>query len=131
TWKDGWPMILEGTGTVRYAVRRTDLPKSAPASPPLSGNFVDRDEFSARDLRYQWIMIRTPHERWFDLSTQPGSLVLRARPEKLGERGQPSFLGRRQQHITASASTAMRYTPANDGDKAGIVALQNDDHFYL
>jgi alpha-N-arabinofuranosidase len=131
TWKNGWPVILEGPGTVPYAVRRPDLPRQPEAKPALSGNFVDRDEFDARDLRYQWIMIRTPRERWFDLASSPGSLTLRARPEKLGERGQPSFLGRRQQHISASASVAMRYAPDADGDKAGIVAFQNDDHFYF
>src|SRR5262245_52702191 len=76
-------------------------------------------------------MIRTPRERWYDLASSPGSLTLRARPEKLGERGQPSFLGRRQQHISASATTAIRYTPTSVGDKAGIVAFQNDDHFYF
>ena len=131
TWKDGWPMILEGTGTVPYAERRPDLPRQPEAKPTLSGNFVDRDEFDARDLRYQWIMIRTPRERWFDLASSPGALTLHARPEKLGERGQPSFLGRRQQHISASASVAMHYAPGADGDKAGIVAFQNDDHFYF
>ena len=131
TWKDGWPMILEGTGTVPYAVHRPDLPRQPEAKPALSGNFVDRDEFDARDLRNQWIMIRTPRERWFDLASSPGALTLHARPEKLGERGQPGFLGRRQQHISAAASVAMRYAPGADGDKAGIVAFQNDDHFYF
>ena len=32
---------------------------------------------------------------------------------------------------TASASVAMRYTPEKPGDEAGIIAFQNDDHFYL
>ena len=131
TWRNGWPVILEGPGTVPYAVRRPDLPRQQETKPALSGNFVDRDEFDARDLRYQWVMIRTPRERWFDLASSPGSLTLRPRGEKLGERGQPSFLGRRQQHISASASVAMRYAPDADGDKAGIVAFQNDDHFYF
>jgi alpha-N-arabinofuranosidase len=130
-WKGGWPVILEGLGTVPYVVRRPDLPKQSAAPIPLSGNFVDRDEFDARTLRHQWIMIRTPREQWIDVASQPGSLVLRARREKLGERGQPTFIGRRQQHIAATASTAMRYAPTNAGDRAGIVAFQNDDHFYF
>ena len=128
-WKNGWPHILEGPGTVPYAVKRPDLPRQPETKPALSGNFTDRDEFDARDLRYQWVMIRTPRERWYDLAS--GALTMRARPQKLGERGQPSFIGRRQQHTTASASVAMRYTPAADGDKAGIVAFQNDSHFYF
>ena len=100
-------------------------------NPPMSGNFVDRDDFNGKTLRYQWNMIRTPHEHWYDLTSTPGWLTIKARAEKLGELGQPSFLGRRQQHLTASASVAMRYAPEKPGDEAGITAFQNDDHFYL
>ena len=49
----------------------------------------------------------------------------------LGDRAQPSFVGRRQQHMHATASTAMRYRPAAPGDQAGITAFQNDDYYYL
>ena len=42
-----------------------------------------------------------------------------------------SFLGRRQQHVVASASTATRDAPAVDGDNAGLVAFQNDQYYYL
>src|SRR5690606_42070805 len=49
-----------------------------------------------------WLRIRTPRERWYDFTTQPGALTLRARPEHLGRLGQPSFVGRRQQHLDRS-----------------------------
>jgi xylan 1,4-beta-xylosidase len=131
TWHDGWPTILEGNATVPWAVKRPALPRQAASTPATSGNFVDRDEFDGKTLRYEWEMIRTPHEQWYDLTSAPGWLTIRARSEKLGELGQPSFLGRRQQHLAASASTAMRYAPERPGDEAGITAFQNDDHFYL
>lgn len=131
TWRDGWPMILEGNATVPWAVARPKLPRQAASNPPMSGNFVDRDNFDAKKLRYQWEMIRTPREQWYDLSTTPGRLTLRARPEKLGDLGQPSFLARRQQHLVAAASAAMRYSPERPGDEAGLSVFQNDDHFYL
>ena len=60
-----------------------------------------------------------------------GTLTLLARPAGLGDRAQPSFVGRRQQHMHATASTAMRYRPAAPGDQAGITAFQNDDYYYL
>jgi alpha-N-arabinofuranosidase len=41
------------------------------------------------------------------------------------------MLLRRQQHGTATASTAMRYAPAKPGDRAGIVAFFNDSHYYF
>jgi alpha-N-arabinofuranosidase len=74
-------------------------------------------------------MIRTPRERWYDVGS--GTLTLRARPFGFGAAAQPSFLGRRQQHMYASASTAMRYAPAKAGDKAGLVAFQNDEYYFL
>ena len=130
-WRDGWPIILEGNALVPYAVKRPNLPRQAASNPPMSGNFVDRDDFNEKALRFEWEMIRTPHEQWYDLTSTPGWLTIKARSEKLGELGQPSFIGRRQQHLTASASTAMRYFPEHAGDEAGITAFQNDDHFYL
>jgi alpha-N-arabinofuranosidase len=131
TWADGWPTILKGQATVPYVHARPDLPRQPKAVVPHSGNFVVRDEFDAPALPLHWEMLRTPHERWYDLTSAPGSLTIRARPEELSGRGQPSFLGRRQQHGTATASAAMRYRPAKAGDRAGIVAFYNESHYYF
>jgi alpha-N-arabinofuranosidase len=49
----------------------------------------------------------------------------------IGGRAQPSFIGRRQQHLVASASAAMRYRPGRAGDRAGLVALQNERFYYF
>jgi alpha-N-arabinofuranosidase len=56
---------------------------------------------------------------------------MEARPVHLGEWGQPSFIGRRQQHARMTASTAVRFTPTAPGERAGLAAFQNDDHYYL
>src|SRR6185369_14577665 len=40
-------------------------------------------------------------------------------------------IGRRQQHLFASASTSMRYAPTRMGDRAGLAAFHNEDHYYL
>ena len=50
-------------------------------------------------------------------------------PVSLGEGGQPSYLGRRQQHQIAEATTSMRFDPQAPGDEAGIAVIQNDNHF--
>ena len=60
-----------------------------------------------------------------------GALTLRARPAQFEPKSQPSFVGRRQQHRNFSASTSLTYVPAKDGDKAGIVAFQNDKYYYM
>jgi len=104
TWVDGWPTILTGQATVPYVHARPNLSRQAAAAVPHSGNFSVRDEFDAPALAPYWEMLRTPRERWYDLTSVRGSLTLRARPESLSGRGQPSFLGRRQQHGSATAS---------------------------
>jgi len=131
TWHDGWPMILADTATVPYVHRAPALPPNAAGSPPSSGNFTIRDDFSSSTLRPWWVMIRTPRERWFQLDSSHNGLTIHARPVALGDRGQPSFIGRRQQHATATATTVMHYTPRRSGDIAGLVAFQSDSFYYV
>jgi alpha-N-arabinofuranosidase len=123
-------VIATGDERVPYAHRRPSLPLEPAGPVPLSGNFDYRDDFSGPALGREWQLLRTPRETWYDFTSSPGSLTLRARPVDF-TRGQPSFVGRRQQHLNASASTAMTYVPRRDGDKAGLVALQNEDHYYF
>jgi xylan 1,4-beta-xylosidase len=49
----------------------------------------------------------------------------------LSGRGQPSLIVRRQQNGSAMATTAMHYAPAKQGDRAGLVAFQSEDHYYF
>ena len=128
---DGWPVMLTGRDTVAYVNAGPKLPRTARPTVPHSGNFALRDEFDSPTLASYWTMLRTPRERWHDLGSSPGSLVLRARPEELSGRGQPSLVLRRQQHGSASASTAMTYVPAKEGDRAGLVAFHNDGFYYF
>ena len=130
-WKDGWPEILTGNATVPYVHRRPNLPRQPNAPVPHSGNFAYRDEFDGTTLPFHWVMLRTPREQWYDLTSAPGAVTLRARPDSLASVGQPSALFRRQQHGTASATTAMVYRPEKPGDRAGLVAFHNTTHYYF
>jgi len=95
------------------------------------GNFSVRDDFSGKTLAPYWTFMRTVRQPWYDLSSAPGWLSIQARGDDIGGPGQPSFVGRRQQHIAATASTAMRFDPERSGDKAGLVAFQNETHHYF
>jgi alpha-N-arabinofuranosidase len=128
-WKDGWPVILEDGKTIPYVHAKPDLPATTPAPPPTAGAFKVREEFDGQALPLNWVTMRIPQQRWWRLES--GKLVLTARPDTIGGMTQPSFWGRRQQHINASASTLMRFDPTKAGDKAGMVAMQNDDHFFF
>jgi xylan 1,4-beta-xylosidase len=129
TWHDGWPHILPRGSPIPVVLPRPDLPSRPHPPVPTSGSFRVVDDFTEKQLAPYWMMLRTPNERWYSL--QGGSLVLQARPSGLGERGNPSFLARRQQHANATASTVVRFMPVKDGDRAGLAALQNDAFWYF
>lgn len=130
-WSGEWPTILSGNATIPHVAPRPNLPAQPRPEVPMSGNFTVREEFTEAELAPYWSLIRTPRERWYDLAANPGWLEIEARSEHIGRRAQPSFIGRRQQHHWASASTAMRYAPEAAGDRAGLIAFQNDDYYYL
>ena len=130
SWEDGWPVILEGDTRVPYAHRKPDLPEQPAAAIPHNGNFKLEEDFDAAELDHYWNHIRTPQGAVVDLTSHPGWLSLQPKPHKLEGRGQPAFVGRRQQHIRASATTAMRYAPERDGDEAGLTAFHDEDNFY-
>lgn len=130
TWKDGWPVILEGDEEVPVKLKRPDLPLGEEPEPPTHGNFTYTDDFDNPSLADYWTMIRTPHEEWWDI-TENGFLQMEARPEIISGLGNPSFIGRRQQHAYGAASTKMIYAPENPGDVAGLVAFQGEHYYYM
>ncbi|WCL53703.1 glycoside hydrolase family 43 protein [Gimibacter soli] len=124
---DGWPIILKRDAKVPYLDERPSLPKAAPPSLPTNGNFSYREEFDGATLDGHWISLREGHENWAKL--EAGSLVLTPQMLPLGSGRNPSFVARRQQHMTASASTAVTFEPGIN-QSAGIAAFQNDAFFY-
>jgi xylan 1,4-beta-xylosidase len=115
---------------VPYVVDRPDLPAGDVPAVPMSGNFAFREDFDSDVLDPYWLFVRIPQTQWYDLESEPGTLVIEARPDSIGGFAQPSYIGRRQQHMHASASTALRYQPAHAGDTAGLAAFQNDEYYY-
>lgn len=113
-WADGWPLI---PGV--HEIETGPLPPEHrwPAEPAA-------DTFAEPELRPHWNQLRTPRERFWELT--PGGLQLRLRPETLAERGCPSLIARRQQHAHFAAHTALDFTPAAANECAGLVLLQND-----
>jgi|GEM_PF-14668 len=128
-WKDGWPVITSGEEQVRYYYPYP-LPRANPPVTPYSGNFTVRDEFDGHVLDPNWVFLRTPQEKWYDLDTQKGALGLKLRPETCAGNRNPAFLGRRQQHLRGSASTELRFAPMSANEKAGLLLFQNETHFY-
>jgi alpha-N-arabinofuranosidase len=128
-WKDGWPRITDPGQRVPWIAPAAKLPLQARPSMPLNGDFVVRENFDAKELAPYWMMLRNPDGRWWRL--RKGALELDARSVALGDEGNPSLLARRQQHLNATATTQVRFHPADDLAEAGMVALQNDEHWYF
>ncbi len=129
-WSDGWPTINPGQEEVQYRYPYPISPSTDSIGIPTSGNFRTRDEFDSPELNLNWVFLRTPHEKWYDMTQKKGYVTMRLRPETCAGSTNPSFLGRRQQHLRCSVSTAMLFTPKADNEKAGLLVFQNEKHFY-
>lgn len=125
-WEDGWPIVSPGTGRVEFAYPVPNLPEQRwPVTPA-------RDHFDASALAMQWNFLRTPRDEFWSLSERPGYLRLRLRPQRLSEQTNPSFVGRRQQHIHFAAQAALEFTPQTQHECAGLALVQNQEfHFCL
>ncbi len=128
-WMDDWPVILQGDDIVPYSHPKPDLPEQIQAPVPLNGNFTLRDEFTDSTLALIWNFIRTPREIWYNL--KEGKLYIKARSSSINDLGQPSFIGRRQQHHYCSTSTAVQFNPTKPQDKAGLAVFQNEKNYYF
>jgi alpha-N-arabinofuranosidase len=125
-WENGWPRMTRPGEAIPYTRKRPPLP--ATGKPFNTRRMTVREEFGAMPPGPEWMLMRNPRERWFMVGD--GALQLTPRPVGLGDFGNPSFVARRQQHMYAAASTAVRFNP-REGEKAGIAALQNDEYWLL
>ncbi|HNZ37261.1 MAG TPA: glycoside hydrolase family 43 protein [Candidatus Marinimicrobia bacterium] len=131
-WIDGWPVIDPDHAEIQYSYPLPIiLEKPIKADIPYSGNFRIRDDFDSETLDLYWVFLRTPHTKWYSLSDRRGSLAIQLRPETCSGKSNPSFIGRRQQHLCGSVSTAMDFVPVAEFEKAGLLVFQNEKHYYF
>ena len=128
-WDEGWPRITGPGETIPYVLERPDLPTEPESGPPMTGSFSVEESFDGEALPLDWMSLRNTRTPWMQLEN--GALLLEARPVGLGDFANPSYVGRRQQHMNARASTIVEFIPRQDGDRAGLVALQNDEFWYF
>ena len=121
-WEKGWPVVNPGKGIVEMEMPRPNLPETR--WPSAAAN----DSFEGSELGMQWNFIRTPRGEYWSLSERPGHLRLKLKPERLSECTNPSFVGRRQQHMCFAARTVMEFVPQSKNETAGLVLLQNQDY---
>ncbi len=131
TWKDGWPSVVPKGEIVGRAYPFPLPPRVEHGALPYGGSFEYTDDFTSDRLDPNWEFLRAPRTQWYSLQKKHGFLSMELRPETCSGNGNPSFLGRRQAHANSSAQTAMEFTPRSGNEKAGLLAFQNETHFYF
>ncbi|MDT0643573.1 glycoside hydrolase family 43 protein [Zunongwangia sp. F363] len=127
-WVNEWPVFDLGGENIKY---QYPLPEGTHLNKnnfPLNGNFSFRKEFDKDSLGLSWLFLRTPKNRWYSFNN--GALKLKTRPETIEGTSNPTFIGHRQQHLTGEASISLDFKPVSKNESAGIVAFQNESHYY-
>ncbi|WP_051205298.1 glycoside hydrolase family 43 protein [Salinimicrobium xinjiangense] len=130
-WENDWPIFDLGGEEIKYEY---PLPEGVSINEdlfPLNGNFEFTKQFEEEELDLHWLFLRNPKENWYDLKESPGHLVMKTRPETVSGTSNPSFIAHRQQHLTGEASVSMEFDTKKPNEKAGLIAFQNESHFYF
>lgn len=128
-WEGGWPVINPGSREVKYS-----YPVNFPAIPqkdalPMNGDFSYTLDFK-KGLSSQFLFLRTPDSSWYSLKTKKDQLTMNLLPETCMGTGNPAFIGKRQQHLNATATTEMDFNTQMDNEKSGLLIFQGEYHFY-
>ena len=130
-WFDGWPVINPDHKEVQYFYPYPLPPNKEFAVRPYGGNFKLKYNFDKDRLDKDWIFLRTPREKWYDLTSKKGFVTMQLRPETCSGDMNPSFLGHRQQHLTCSARTSIDFTAQTENEKAGLLIFLSETRFYF
>jgi alpha-N-arabinofuranosidase len=127
-WQDGWPRVTDAGQPVPWKAAAPKLAPQAKGPVPLNGDFAFREDFNSAKLPRYWMTLRNPVGNWWRI--RGGTLEIDPRAIGFGNHSNPSLLARRQQHLNATVTTQVRFRPVGDAE-AGIIALQNDEHWYF
>jgi alpha-N-arabinofuranosidase len=130
-WENGWPIITADHELVKYF-----YPNPLPVDKNFKGisyggTFEYKDDFNSSTLDLNWQFLRTPREKWYDLTGKKGFLTMQLRPETCSGIMNPALLARRQQHNNSSASIGMEFLSKAPNEKSGLLIFQNETHYYF
>ncbi len=128
-WKDEWPVINPGSKEIRYEYTVNYKEQKPNDLTPQSGNFAYTVDLR-KGLDPAFLFLRTYDSTWFSVDKSKG-LSLKLKPETCMDIANPSFIGKRQQHLFGSAETEIDFTAAGENEKAGLVIFQDERHFYF
>lgn len=124
--KDGFPYITQEKDTIPMVLERKGAVRG---DSMLSGNFTWSDNFRGKKLRPEWMSLRSSAAGHYKLSKR--GLEMTPSEELSTGLGTPAYIGRRMQHHKFTATTSMRFNPADDGERAGLLLLKNESRQYF
>lgn len=119
---NGWP-VVNGNGTITTNMTCPTLPLNPLAPRP------ERTDFNTDKLELEWNYLRYPVLANYSLSERTGFLRLKGSGQTIEDRKSPTFVGRRVQHLSFTASTKVEFNPSKANEEAGLIILNNGAHF--
>ena len=124
-WSGTWPVVnsqgMKGRGELTHPI--PNLPEYKFV------NMQSKDEFDTPIVLPYWTFIRTPRTQWWSLVNRKGFLRIDLRPEMISGQANPSFIGKRQEHMNFSASVKIDFTPMSPNEESGLVVERDKDHY--
>ena len=124
--ENAWP-VVNGNGTISLEMKTPTLPLH-----PCTSTTPAKNNFDKETLGVEWNYLRNPNPNNYSLLENQGYLRLKGTSITLDEIDSPTFVGRRQQHISFAAETSVTLGNAKTGDEAGMtVFMKNNAHYDL
>ena len=121
--QNAWP-VVNGNGTISLQMDVPTLPQQKTADKPV------RTDFNEPYLGFEWNYLRNPDQKRYSLDERKGFLRLKASSVTLDQVASPTFVGRRQEHIAFTATTALELQQGSANDEAGVTLYMNPDFHY-
>jgi xylan 1,4-beta-xylosidase len=127
-WKNEWPGFNLGGDEIKYSYP-IDARLNNKAE-RFNGNYTFYDDFRTGVLNKRYRFLRTVRESRYRITDQK-KLQLKLHPETLSGKGNPSFIGFHQPHLTGHAATGIEFIAADNNQRAGLTIFQNENAYYF
>lgn len=127
-WRNGWPVIMPKHSPIKYQYP-VPFSKTKKIVSRFNGNYHIKEDFDNNVLSYRFVMLRDPQVDLYHLSD--GFLQLSLKAETVAGSGNPAFIGFRQAHSRCWAATRVSFSAKSASEMAGLLAFQNEQHYYF
>ena len=128
-WVNDWPVADLGGEEIKFYYTANFKEVKQKKALPQSGNFTYTVKFK-KELDPSMLFMRTIDKTSYSISSKKG-LTLKLKSDRISEMGNPSFIGKRQQHLNSYAETTLDFLPINENEKAGFTIFQDERHYYF